>query len=50
MRKSLSSLLLLLPATAFAAPPECSHSQPRDLQLDLAGVTAVVFDVGPHDL
>ena len=50
MRKSLLSLMFLLPATAFAASPECQHSQPRDLQLDLAGVKAVVFDVESHDL
>jgi hypothetical protein len=28
----------------------CPHSQPRNLQLDLTGVKAVVFDIGPHDL
>lgn len=50
MRKSLLPLLLLLPATAFAASPECRHSQPRDLQLDLAGIKAVVFEVESHDL
>lgn len=50
MRKSLLPLLFLLPAAAFATSPECKHSQPRDLQLDLAAVKAVVFDVGPHDL
>ena len=50
MRKSLLPLLLLLPATAFAASPECRHSQPRQLQLDLAGVKTVVFDIGAHDL
>ena len=50
MRKSLLSLLLVLPAVAFAQEPQCKHSQPRDLQLDLSGVKAVVFDIGPHDL
>lgn len=50
MRMSLFPLLLLLPAAAFAASPECQHSQPRDLQLDLAGVKAVVFDIENHDL
>lgn len=50
MRKSLLPLILLLPAAAFAASPQCQHSQPRDLQLDLAGVKAVVFDVESHDL
>ena len=32
------------------ATTNCPHSQPRNLQLDLAGVKAVVFDIGPHDL
>ena len=50
MRKSLFPLLLLLPAAAFAASPECKYSQPRDLQLDLAGIKTVVFDIGQHDL
>jgi putative adhesin len=50
MRKSLLPLLFLLPMAAFAASPECQHSQPRDLQLDLAGVKAVVFDIENHDL
>ena len=50
MRKSLVPLLFLLPATVFAASPECKHSQPRDLQLDLAGVKAVVFQVESHGL
>ncbi|MGH8061849.1 MAG: DUF4097 family beta strand repeat-containing protein [Pseudoxanthomonas sp.] len=50
MRKSLLPLLFLLPTAAFAASPECRHSQPRDLQLGLAGVKTVVFDVESHDL
>lgn len=49
MRKSLL-LLMLLPAVALAEEPQCKHAQPRDLQLDLAGVKAVVFDIGPHEL
>lgn len=50
MRKlSLLTLLLLAPAAAFAATPECKHSQPRNLALDLAGVKAVVFDIGSND-
>lgn len=50
MRKlSLLTLLLLAPAVAFAATPECKHSQPRNLALDLAGVKAVVFDIGSND-
>lgn len=51
MRKSLLACLLfssLLPATAFAA--ECEHSQPRNLSLDLDGIEAVVFELGPHEL
>lgn len=51
MRKlSLLTLMVLAPATAFAAPPECEHSQPRDLSLDLSGVKAVVFDIANNDL
>ena len=49
MRK-LFPLLFLLPAAAFAASPECKHSQPRDLNLDLAGVKAVVFDIASNDV
>ncbi|WP_305804911.1 DUF4097 family beta strand repeat-containing protein [Stenotrophomonas sp. YIM B06876] len=41
--------LLLLPASAFAAP-QCKHSQPKALDLDLAGAKAVVFEVNSHDL
>ncbi len=50
MRTSLLPLLFLLPAAAFAGSPQCQHSQPRDLQLDLAGVKTVVFNVESHDL
>jgi hypothetical protein len=50
MRKSLLPLVFLLPSAVFAASPECRHSQPRDLQLDLAGVKTVVFEVESHDL
>ena len=50
MRKSLFPLLLLLPTAVFAASPECKHSQPRDLSLDLAGVKAVVFDIAHNDV
>ena len=50
MRKSLLPLLFLLPTATFAASPECRHSQPRDLQLDLAGVKTVIFQVESHDL
>ncbi len=41
--------LFLLPLAAAAAP-KCEHSQPRDLQLDMAGVKTVVFDIGANDL
>ena len=51
MRKlSLLTLLLLAPAAAFATTPECKHSQPRNLALDLSGVKAVVFDIANNDL
>lgn len=50
MRTCLLSLVLLAPLAAFAQEPQCRHSAPRDLQLDLAGVKAVVFDIGPHEL
>ena len=50
MRKSLFPLLLLLPTAAFAATPECKHSQPRNLALDLDGVKTIVFDLGQHEL
>ncbi len=51
MRKSsLLTLLLLAPVAAFAATPECKHSQPRNLDLDLNGVKAVVFDIASNDL
>lgn len=41
--------LFLLPVTALAAP-QCKHSQPKALDLDLAGAKAVVFEVNSHDL
>ncbi len=50
MHKSLLPLLFLLPVAAFAASPECKHSQPRDLNLDLTGVKAVVFDIAHNDV
>lgn len=51
MRKlSLLTLLLLAPVAAFAATPECKHSEPRNLTLDLSGVKAVVFDIAANDL
>ena len=43
------ALLLAAAAPAFADDP-CAHSAPRSLQLDLAGVRTVVFDIGHNDL
>src|SRR3546814_18220954 len=42
--------LLLLPLAATAADQHCEHSQPRNLQLDMAGVKTVVFELGANDL
>ena len=42
--------LLLLPLAANAADQNCEHSQPRNLQLDMAGVKTVVFEIGANDL
>lgn len=51
MRKSpLLALLLLVPVAAIAASPECKHSQPRNLTLDVAGAKAVVFEIGANDI
>ena len=50
MRKALLPVLLLLPFAAYAQEPQCKHSQPRALQLDLAGVKAVVFDIAANEL
>lgn len=41
---------LLLPLAATAQNGRCKESQPRELQLDLAGVKTVMFEVGPHKL
>lgn len=51
MRLSLAllSAALLLPLAA-QADERCDHSQPRNLQLDLSGVKAVVFELGSDDL
>ncbi|GAA5072728.1 DUF4097 family beta strand repeat-containing protein [Lysobacter panacisoli] len=52
MRKMLPAIALL-PLALFAGQAfadECKHSEPRNLQLDLAGVKSVMFDIGPHDL
>lgn len=50
MHKWILAALLLLPVAALAQDANCTHSQPRSLQLDLAGVTSVVFEVGSHTL
>lgn len=42
--------LLLLPLVALADEPQCLHSAPRDLKLDVAGAKAIVFQVAQHDL
>ena len=48
MHKLILSLMLLLPVAAHADPRPCANSQPRDLKLDLAGVDAVMFDIGAN--
>src|SRR3546814_18536716 len=42
--------LLLLPLAATAADQHCEHSQPRNLQLHMAGVKTVVFEIGANEL
>ncbi len=42
--------LLLLPLVALADEPQCQHSEPRALKLDVAGAKSVVFQVNQHDL
>ncbi|MFD0323639.1 DUF4097 family beta strand repeat-containing protein [Lysobacter gummosus] len=46
---ALLSAAMLLPLAAQAAD-RCDNAQPRNLQLDLAGVKAVVFAIGSDDL
>lgn len=41
--------MALLPVAAHA-DTRCTHSAARDSNLDLSGVTMVVFDIGPHRL
>lgn len=43
-------LLLAVPAAAHAQDRPCRESEPRELQLDLAGVRTVMFDIGPNRL
>lgn len=50
MRMTMLGILLLLPLASQAQESHCKYSEPRDLSLDLAGVKAVVFDLGPHEL
>jgi Uncharacterized conserved protein len=47
--KTVLLALLLAPVTALAAP-HCKHSAERKLDLDLAGVKRVKFEVNSHDL
>lgn len=49
MRKRFLGVVLLFPLAASAGP-RCEASAPRNLDLDLAGIGQVVFEVGPHDL
>lgn len=46
---ALLSAALLLPMAAQAAD-RCDYSEPRNLQFDLSGVKAVVFELGSDDL
>lgn len=39
---------MLACAAAPALADDCRHSASRVLELDLAGATTVMFDVGPH--
>ena len=48
--KPLLFALALLPASAFAADQHCKFSQPQAMDLDVAGVKTVVFEVNSHDL
>ena len=41
---------LALPLAAQADDGACRHSDPRQLTLDMDGVSRVMFDVGPHKL
>ncbi len=48
LRPLLATALLCCSASVLAN--DCEHSQPRKLDLDLAGVKSITFEVGPHDL
>ncbi|HVI60184.1 MAG TPA: hypothetical protein VM619_15100 [Luteimonas sp.] len=50
MRTLILGALLLLPLAAQADDRRCEHAQPRDLQLDLAGVKTVVFEIGANEV
>ncbi|HBK46497.1 MAG TPA: hypothetical protein DDZ67_08705 [Xanthomonadaceae bacterium] len=50
MRHVLLSTLLLLSPTAAFAEQHCQASEPRSLELDLAGARTVMFEVHSHDL
>ncbi|HEY9132234.1 MAG TPA: DUF4097 family beta strand repeat-containing protein [Dyella sp.] len=49
MRRLILATLLLVPLTAFAHE-ECKYQAPRNMKLDLTGVTQVQFDNGSYDL
>lgn len=49
-RTLLLACTLALPAVAHADDSSCRHSEPRQLTLDIQGVSRVMFDVGPHKL
>ena len=50
MHKLILATLLLLPLAAQAGDRDCKASQPRNLQLDMAGVKTVMFEIGANDL
>jgi len=49
-RTLLLACALALPITAYADDADCRHSQPRQLTLDMDGVSRVMFDIGAHKL
>lgn len=48
--RCLLACALLLPLAAHAQGDRCSHSAPRQMQLDLTGVRTVKFEVGANKL
>jgi len=49
MRRLFIAVLLLAPASAFAAAP-CKYQAPRNMQINLTGVKAVQIEVHSHNL